>query len=309
MNHKNKKAMENWSETKPDGWLLTEIEEKAALEAAGIVKQSRVDYLASLHPNLPKQSPELTDDEAMVALIRANKLKETQLEWNRIASERRKIEREAGEALLREWNYERFYREMKSKAWEVAKPEIREDGRFFIYNQNTAPLIKTICFKLSRDPRYETEMGFKFSNGLIIRGEYGAGKSFIPGLVAIKNDIASHAGEKPVLAIEQEILRSKNINPSSLSVLQSNDELMSPTISPGSQVLINTDDTEIHEGIYALEDRNGLVVLRHCRVIPGDNAVMLSTERDAEMNTKHLNNEEFKRYKVLGRVVSVVNWL
>ncbi|EAB8270341.1 XRE family transcriptional regulator, partial [Salmonella enterica subsp. enterica] len=28
----------------------------------------------------------------------------------------------------------------------------------------------------------------------------------IPGLVAIKNDIASHAGEKPVLAIEQEIL-------------------------------------------------------------------------------------------------------
>ncbi|BBK60874.1 XRE family transcriptional regulator [Escherichia coli] len=131
----------------------------------------------------------------------------------------------------------------------------------------------------------------------------------IPGLVAIKNDIASHAGEKPVLAIEQEILRSKNINPSSLSVLQSNDELMSPTISPGSQVLINTDDTEIHEGIYALEDRNGQVVLRHCRVIPGDNAVMLSTERDAEMNTKHLNNEEFKRYKVLGRVVSVVNWL
>lgn len=188
MNHKNKKAMENWSETKPDGWLLTEIEEKAALEAAGIVKQSRVDYLASLHPNLPKQSPELTDDEAMVALIRANKLKETQLEWNRIASERRKIEREAGEALLREWNYERFYREMKSKAWEVAKPEIREDGRFFIYNQNTAPLIKTICFKLSRDPRYETEMGFKFSNGLIIRGEYGAGKSFIPGLVA-KNPV------------------------------------------------------------------------------------------------------------------------
>ena len=112
-----------------------------------------------------------------------------------------------------------------------------------------------------------------------------------------------------MLAIEQEILRSKNINPSSLSVLQSNDELMSPTISPGSQVLINTDDTEIHEGIYALEDRNGLVVLRHCRVIPGDNAVMLSTERDAEMNTKHLNNEEFKRYKVLGRVVSVVNCL
>ncbi len=56
-----------------------------------------------------------------------------------------------------------------------------------------------------------------------------------------------------MLAIEQEILRSKNINPSSLSVLQSNDELMSPTISPGSQVLIDTDDTEIHEGSMPLK--------------------------------------------------------
>lgn len=132
----------------------------------------------------------------------------------------------------------------------------------------------------------------------------------LPGLVSIDNDLTSTSGRKTSLAIDRNILKSRNIDPSNLLVIQSQDELMAPTIQPGAQVVIDQSISTItNAGIYALEDEHGLTILRHCRVVPGDNTVMLSTQSEAEKNTDFIPLEELSRYKVIGRVVSVVNWL
>ncbi|ECZ1980058.1 TPA: XRE family transcriptional regulator [Citrobacter freundii] len=132
----------------------------------------------------------------------------------------------------------------------------------------------------------------------------------LSGLVTIDNDLASPAGTKASLAIDRGILKSRDINPSNLSVIYSQDELMAPTIQPGSQVVIDKSVNAItNTGIYALEDEHGSTILRHCRVVPGDNTVMLSTQREAKENTDFIPLEDISRYRVIGRVVSVVNWL
>lgn len=131
----------------------------------------------------------------------------------------------------------------------------------------------------------------------------------VSGLVAIDNDLAS-PGTKPSLAIDRSLLKSKNIDPSRLSIIQIDDALMAPTIQPGAQVVVDTSISQIvSAGIYALEDQHGVTMLRHCRVVPGDNTVMLSTQSDAKRNTIYLKADELQHYKIIGRVVSVVNWL
>lgn len=130
-----------------------------------------------------------------------------------------------------------------------------------------------------------------------------------PGLVPIDSDIAS-PGTTPTLAFDRSLLKSKSVNPANLTVISNNDELMAPTIQAGAQVVIDTSiKTITSAGIYALESQNGAVILRHCRVVPGDNVIMLSTQSDAESNTEFLKEDDLLRYRVMGRVVSVVNWL
>lgn len=134
--------------------------------------------------------------------------------------------------------------------------------------------------------------------------------SSLPGLISINNDLTSSTGRKTSLAIDKDILKSRNINPSALLVIQSQDELMAPTIQPGAQVIIDQSvNTITNAGIYALEDAHGLTILRHCRVVPGDNTVMLSTQREAKENTDFIPIEDISHYRIIGRVVSVVNWL
>lgn len=54
-----------------------------------------------------------------------------------------------------------------------------EYGKKLIVNEQTTPLIKVICYYLSEDPRYETELGYSFSKGLLLRGISGLGKTHI----------------------------------------------------------------------------------------------------------------------------------
>lgn len=129
------------------------------------------------------------------------------------------------------------------------------------------------------------------------------------GFAVIPNDLSS-PDTAPLLAINRDILKSKNIDPAKLSVIQNYDELMAPTIQIADHVVIdNSVNTIAAAGIYALEDEHGLTILRHCRAIPGDNTVTLSTQKEAEKNTSYIPVEQFERYRVVGRVVSIINWL
>ncbi|EED9388642.1 helix-turn-helix domain-containing protein [Salmonella enterica subsp. enterica] len=129
-------------------------------------------------------------------------------------------------------------------------------------------------------------------------------------LATINNDLTSTSGGKASLAIDRAILKSHQLDPANLSVIENRDELMAPTIQTGAQVIIDKSvNSIVNAGIYVLEDAHGSTMLRHCRVVPGDNTVMLSTQSEADKNTAFLTKEDLSRYRVIGRVVSVVNWL
>ncbi|OUE50291.1 XRE family transcriptional regulator [Citrobacter amalonaticus] len=131
-----------------------------------------------------------------------------------------------------------------------------------------------------------------------------------PQLATIKNDLASPAGGKSSLAIDRAILKNRKIDPANLTVIENQDELMAPTIQVGAQVIVDRSMNVItNAGIYVLEDAHGSIMLRHCRIVPGDNTVMLSTQSEADKNTQFLTSDELSRHRVIGRVVSVVNWL
>ena len=52
-------------------------------------------------------------------------------------------------------------------------------GKDLIFDNQTGLLIKTVCFYLSNDHRFETELGFSFKKGLLFRGVSGLGKTHI----------------------------------------------------------------------------------------------------------------------------------
>lgn len=53
-------------------------------------------------------------------------------------------------------------------------------GKKFILNEGNTEYVKAICFYISNDIRFETELNFSFNKGLMIRGISGLGKTYIP---------------------------------------------------------------------------------------------------------------------------------
>lgn len=52
-------------------------------------------------------------------------------------------------------------------------------GKDLIVNNSNRHLITAICFFLSNDVRFETELGYSFNKGLLIRGISGLGKTYL----------------------------------------------------------------------------------------------------------------------------------
>lgn len=52
-------------------------------------------------------------------------------------------------------------------------------GKKLILHDDNRHLIKTICFFVSHDERFEKELGFSFKKGLLIRGIAGLGKTYL----------------------------------------------------------------------------------------------------------------------------------
>jgi DNA replication protein DnaC len=55
----------------------------------------------------------------------------------------------------------------------------RKNGREFDLNNYNSMYVKALCFFLSMDKRFESELGYDFKKGLLIRGPYGVGKTYI----------------------------------------------------------------------------------------------------------------------------------
>ncbi len=117
----------------------------------------------------------LTEDEKnkVIASIRSGK------EFERITSEARAENRqrakEASEKLRSEWDYTAFLKLMRTESW--------NRGVKLVENEDTLHLIKALCFRFSYNERYETELGYSFSKGLIVHGEPGLGKTYLFELI------------------------------------------------------------------------------------------------------------------------------
>lgn len=109
----------------------------------------------------------------------SNKLQELwfqqRREDERLAAERKQQE------LVETWHAKQFYRYM---AW---SSEVNF-GKTLIVSDDTKPLITAVCFFLSRDPRFEKDLGYSFKKGLMIRGTSGLGKTHTVRCVA-DNDL------------------------------------------------------------------------------------------------------------------------
>jgi hypothetical protein len=175
-----------------DGWVLTPEEEKIAIATARLHKIKRLEWLGRrYHKEVTEEEAALTEEEEAKALIVANRLKFTKMELERMRDENRARRVKEYQELKDMWNYGYFYKQLKDRAYQA--------GEELIYNESTAPIIKAICFRLSGDSRYETEMGFSFRKGLIIRGEPGLGKSWVISMLA----------ENPVCPVQ--IILMKNV--------------------------------------------------------------------------------------------------
>lgn len=155
---------------------LTTEEARIALAGALLNKISRIQWLAKTNPTLAEVTEvALTEEEKQTALIKAVKNKEWVIETDKIKAANRERVKAESEALKAKWTYQHFYRTMRDEA--------AKQGIELIYNDQTSRLIRTICYKLARNPIYFQE-GFSYDKGLIIRGEPGLGKTWVVSLVA-----------------------------------------------------------------------------------------------------------------------------
>jgi DNA replication protein DnaC len=83
--------------------------------------------------------------------------------------ERERIERERIE---KECDYRYMFRVLRANS-------LRMEGRELICNDDNQHYIKAMCFFLSNDPRFETEMGYSLNKGIMVRGNTGCGKTYV----------------------------------------------------------------------------------------------------------------------------------
>jgi len=119
--------------------------------------------------------------------------------WDMKDVERRdakmKAERDALMELELRCNYDYMLKLLSYNSQGLGKPLIVSPG-----NEN---YIKAVCYFLSKDPRFEKELGFSFRRGLLIRGNYGVGKTHI--IRCVSNNELQPIQMKSMLDITQRL--------------------------------------------------------------------------------------------------------
>lgn len=156
--------------------ILTEQEQQQAIDWA--VKQEQIRYARSMAEKgeLPQKTEQkmleidwMQRIDAQTIIQSANQRAHWEAEDKQAREKRMAAEREERERLISEWTAGKFYLKIKSHF-------IHRHGRFFMQPWNDQ-FIKAICFFLSADPRFESELGFSFTKGLLIQGTAGLGKT------------------------------------------------------------------------------------------------------------------------------------
>jgi len=156
--------------------ILTEAEKEQAITWA--IDQEKRNYQFKMHDKGLHPQDVLTRIAGIdwrerinpaEVLEQANQRKHWAQESKESREREQKEREEARNQLLKQWDANKFYNCMK-------RHFIEKHGQFFVSPTNEL-YVKALCFFLSNDPRFETELGFSFSKGLLIQGTAGLGKT------------------------------------------------------------------------------------------------------------------------------------
>lgn len=102
----------------------------------------------------------------------ANSNKQQKLWHEQLRKEAKEKEIAEAAELQKIWTAKEMFRLMKF----TSKEKFKNDFKVYDHQKH---LITAICFYLSRDERFETELGYSFRKGLLLRGPCGVGKTFL----------------------------------------------------------------------------------------------------------------------------------
>ena len=88
----------------------------------------------------------------------------------------------------------------------IAAESCNNRGRELLVNEHTLPLIKVICFRISEDTRFITELRLDPYKGLLLRGPAGTGKSYL--IDCIKDNPRHPIQMHSMIEISQDIIAS-----------------------------------------------------------------------------------------------------
>jgi hypothetical protein len=163
--------------TSEEDYILTKEEEEEIFENE---KKSRISFVVWKMRNAGAHEEQIVSHVTAIdfekeinkqeLFKRMNSNKHQEL-WHQ---EQRKIEKESKEKALSELKNRcdatYMFKLMKYNMRNIFKREL-------IVNEQTKSLITILCFFLSNDKRFETELGYSFSKGLLLRGPTGIGKT------------------------------------------------------------------------------------------------------------------------------------
>lgn len=167
------------ADEEPEEYILTKDEEDRIIWYA---KNSAMRYAAWKMTNLGM--PE-GDIELKISLInwdeeidkdsilrQANSIKHHEIWQKQQRIKEKELSIHKSEELKKIWTARFVYRLM---AWTSKNVY----GKDLIVNEDNKKLITAVCFFVSRDERFETELKYSFDKGLLIRGISGLGKTHV----------------------------------------------------------------------------------------------------------------------------------
>ena len=88
----------------------------------------------------------------------------------------------------------------------LKKNSLEKFGKEFIINEKNGHFVSAVIYFVSRDARFETELGYSFKKGLLLRGKSGIGKTYIIECIQENERIPIHINS---LITITKILKSK----------------------------------------------------------------------------------------------------
>lgn len=189
MSQKLKEILEKqWNLTKSDEeveYILTKEEEELAISHAKKNRQNHVRWKmlqSKLHTpeSVENKIAEINWDKEIDVneVLRVANANKAQVLWHREQLKKSaEMEIAVRQEKLKMYNSAYFYKLMNVNHLR------RFPNKKFEFDSDNERLIKTICFYLSEDSRFETELGFDRNKGLLIRGTVGLGKTYLFDLV------------------------------------------------------------------------------------------------------------------------------